>query len=124
MGKLALQNRAALDYLLAGQGDTCAIIGDGCCTFVPDHSSNMTDLAEYIATVAKNNSPQPEWTSATWLESLFGSWGSQVAKWAAACFFLNFSKLCHLTCCECVCIFDQFTYVNRSINFIMMIVLP
>ncbi|XP_055776565.1 uncharacterized protein LOC129854003 [Salvelinus fontinalis] len=51
--KLALQNREALDYLLAGQGGTCAIIGDECCIFVlPDHSSNVTDLAEYIATAA------------------------------------------------------------------------
>ncbi|XP_031675541.1 uncharacterized protein LOC116370076 isoform X2 [Oncorhynchus kisutch] len=53
MLKLSLQNREALDYLLAGQGGTCAIIGDKCCIFVlPDHSSNVTDLAEYIATAA------------------------------------------------------------------------
>lgn len=57
--KLALQNREALDYLSGGQGGTCTIIGDECCTFVPDQSSNITDLTEYIATVAKNNSPQP-----------------------------------------------------------------
>lgn len=62
---LALQNREALDYLLAGQGGTCTIIGDECCTFVPDRYSNVTNLAEYIATVAKNNSSQPEWTLAT-----------------------------------------------------------
>jgi hypothetical protein len=51
--KLALQNREVIDYILAGQGGTYAIIGDECCTFVPDHSSNVTDLAEFIATVAK-----------------------------------------------------------------------
>ncbi|CAB1321450.1 unnamed protein product, partial [Coregonus sp. 'balchen'] len=57
--RLALQNKEALDYLLAGQGGTSAIIGDECCTFLPDRYCNVTDLAEYIATVAKNNSPQP-----------------------------------------------------------------
>ncbi|CAB1329709.1 unnamed protein product, partial [Coregonus sp. 'balchen'] len=60
----------ALDQIR--QGGTCAKIGDECCTFVTDRYSNVTDLAEYIATVAKNNSPQPEWTLATWLKSLFG----------------------------------------------------
>ncbi|XP_029632424.1 uncharacterized protein LOC115208469 isoform X2 [Salmo trutta] len=51
--KLSLQNREALDYLLAGQGGTCANIGDECCIFVlPNQSSNLTDLAENIATAA------------------------------------------------------------------------
>ena len=57
--KLALPNREAFDYLLAGKGGTCVIIDDESCTFVPDHSSNMTDLDEYFAAVANNNSPQP-----------------------------------------------------------------
>ncbi|XP_045068477.1 uncharacterized protein LOC123483085 [Coregonus clupeaformis] len=96
--KLALQNREALDYILAGQGGTCAVIDDECCTFVlPDHSSNVTDLPENIATVAENNSPKPEWMLATWLESLFGSWGSQIAQWAAACIFLLSLLCCVMT---------------------------
>ncbi|XP_045568269.1 endogenous retrovirus group 3 member 1 Env polyprotein-like [Salmo salar] len=81
--KLSLQNREALDYLLAGQGGSCAIIGNECCIFVlPDHSPNVTDLA----TAAKKNPPKPEWMLATWLESLFGSWGCS-GGWAAACIF-------------------------------------
>ncbi|KAM4808155.1 syncytin-2-like [Rhinophrynus dorsalis] len=34
--KIALQNRMALDYLLAIEGGTCAIIGEECCTWVED----------------------------------------------------------------------------------------
>ncbi|XP_013985637.1 endogenous retrovirus group 3 member 1 Env polyprotein [Salmo salar] len=102
LAELTLQNREALDYLLAAQGGTCAIIGDECCTFVPGRSSNVTDLAEYIATVAKNNSPQLEWTLTTWLESLFGSWGSQIAQWAAACVFCLVCIIVLLTCCKAI----------------------
>lgn len=35
---VALQNRAALDLLLAEKGGVCALIGDQCCTYIPDIS--------------------------------------------------------------------------------------
>uniref|UniRef100_A0A672Z1H3 ERVV2 protein n=1 Tax=Sphaeramia orbicularis TaxID=375764 RepID=A0A672Z1H3_9TELE len=36
---VALQNRAALDLLLAEKGGVCHLIGDQCCTYVPDVST-------------------------------------------------------------------------------------
>lgn len=78
--KGTLQNREALDYLLAGQGGTCALIGDECCTFVPDVSSNVTDLSNYIATVAKSHSGELEWVFTGWLKGLFGALGAQIAQ--------------------------------------------
>ena len=50
--KLALQNREALDYLWGSQGGMCAVMGDECCTFVPNSSMNVTYLADYIAETA------------------------------------------------------------------------
>ncbi|XP_053896809.1 endogenous retrovirus group PABLB member 1 Env polyprotein-like [Malaclemys terrapin pileata] len=38
---LALQNRQALDYVLASRGGVCALIGEECCTYVPEFSQNI-----------------------------------------------------------------------------------
>ncbi|XP_032872951.1 ERV-BabFcenv provirus ancestral Env polyprotein-like [Amblyraja radiata] len=45
---VVLQNRMALDFILAEKGGTCAIIDRECCTFIPDASSNITNLAAHI----------------------------------------------------------------------------
>lgn len=45
---VVLQNRMALDFILAEKGGTCAIVGQECCTYIPDESSNITDLAAHI----------------------------------------------------------------------------
>lgn len=45
---VARQNRMALDFILAEKGGTCAIIGRYC-TYIPDESSNNTDLAAHIS---------------------------------------------------------------------------
>ncbi|KAG6924591.1 endogenous retrovirus group PABLB member 1 Env polyprotein [Chelydra serpentina] len=38
---LSLQNRQALDYVLASQGGVCALVGSECCTYVPEHSQDI-----------------------------------------------------------------------------------
>lgn len=45
---VALQNRAALDYILAREGGVCALIGDQCCTYIPDINDNMTDVIKHM----------------------------------------------------------------------------
>uniref|UniRef100_M4B075 Envelope protein n=1 Tax=Xiphophorus maculatus TaxID=8083 RepID=M4B075_XIPMA len=51
---LALQNRAALDFLLAAQGGTCAIIGSECCTFVPDYNITIHEIVNHLQETAKS----------------------------------------------------------------------
>lgn len=45
---VTLQNRAALDYLLAKDGGVCAVIEKQCCTFIPDIKDNMTDVIQHM----------------------------------------------------------------------------
>ncbi|XP_072245211.1 endogenous retrovirus group 3 member 1 Env polyprotein-like [Leuresthes tenuis] len=45
---LALQNRAALDFLLAARGGTCAVIGSECCTFVPDYNVTIGEIVNHL----------------------------------------------------------------------------
>ncbi|XP_058494199.1 endogenous retrovirus group 3 member 1 Env polyprotein-like [Solea solea] len=68
---LALQNRAALDFLLAAQGGTCAVIGSECCTFVPDYSANISDIVSHLHDTAKAVH-QDSSSISDWLSNIFG----------------------------------------------------
>lgn len=46
---MALQNPVALNFILAEIGATCAIIKRECYIYIPDESSNITDLATQIS---------------------------------------------------------------------------
>ena len=46
--KVVLQNRLALDILMASQGGTCAIIHTQCCTYIPDMSTNVTHFTKHM----------------------------------------------------------------------------
>uniref|UniRef100_UPI00398F4757 endogenous retrovirus group PABLB member 1 Env polyprotein-like n=1 Tax=Pristiophorus japonicus TaxID=55135 RepID=UPI00398F4757 len=72
---VALQNRMALDYLLAEKGGTCALIGSECCTYIPDSSENITNLADHIRREVKKLSTPAE--GSNWFDGLSdGSWRS------------------------------------------------
>lgn len=100
---LALQNREALDYLLAGQGGTCTIIGDECCTFVPDVIFNVTHLANFIVDTAKRHQGPEGWQLTTWSEGLFRAWGSQIAQWVIVGSVVFVGIVMLLACCKVIC---------------------
>ncbi|CAB1349846.1 unnamed protein product, partial [Coregonus sp. 'balchen'] len=60
----------------AMRGGTCAIIGDECCTSVPDVVFNVTHLANFIAD--KRHQGPEGWQLTTWSKGLFGAWGPQI----------------------------------------------
>lgn len=74
---LALQNRAALDFLLAAQGGTCAIIGSECCTFVPDYNATISEIASHLQEVAQSVH-QDSSSMSDWLGSMLKSLGYPV----------------------------------------------
>lgn len=51
---LALQNRAALDFLLSAQGGTCAVIGAECCTFVPEYNATIGNIIDHLHESARS----------------------------------------------------------------------
>lgn len=68
---VALQNRAALDFLLAAQGGTCAVIGSECCTFVPEYNATISDIVNHLHKTA-NAVHQDSSSWFGWLRTTFG----------------------------------------------------
>ncbi|XP_043388323.1 uncharacterized protein LOC122463348 [Chelonia mydas] len=67
---LSLQNRQARDYLLAAQGGVCALIGDECCTYVPEDSQ---DINKHILSAEQAlNQWKAQEREPTILDSLWG----------------------------------------------------
>ena len=97
---VALQNRAALDYLLAKQGGVCAIVADTCCTYIPDASSNMSDVENQLGKLQKALEDEHA-TGAdpfAWLTNIFGPIWARIVPYlimATVIFVLLF-------CC-CIC---------------------
>uniref|UniRef100_A0A8C4VPF1 ERVV2 protein n=1 Tax=Gopherus evgoodei TaxID=1825980 RepID=A0A8C4VPF1_9SAUR len=54
--QLALQNRMALDMMLAAQEGTCALINEECCVFVNNTYSDTFQCTKHLRKMAKNYS--------------------------------------------------------------------
>uniref|UniRef100_A0A672H6H9 ribonuclease H n=1 Tax=Salarias fasciatus TaxID=181472 RepID=A0A672H6H9_SALFA len=77
---MELQDRMVLDLITAPQGGVCAIVGDSCCTFIPDNAGdegmvtqavqNLTALATAWSTDFRHN--DPAWDLFSWFTS--GAW--------------------------------------------------
>ncbi|XP_049911421.1 endogenous retroviral envelope protein HEMO-like [Epinephelus moara] len=76
---LALQNRAALDFLLAAQGGTCSVIGSECCTFVPDYNATINDIVNHLLGTA-NSIHQDSSSLFDWFKPNFGSLGYRIVE--------------------------------------------
>lgn len=72
---LALQNRAALDFLLAAQGGTCAVIGSECCTFVPDYNTTINEIVSHLRETGQSVH-QDSSSVSDWLGSMLKSLSS------------------------------------------------
>lgn len=51
--QFSIDNRIALDAVTAAQGGVCAIVGDGCCTYLPSESEGLGNLSMAIANIRK-----------------------------------------------------------------------
>ncbi len=83
--QMTWQNRQALDWLLAEKGGVCALIGEMCCTFIPNNTAPegsftlaMNKLKRLRQEVKDNAGHGKDWL--TWLELKMGKWGVILAK--------------------------------------------
>ena len=51
--RTARQNRLALDMILANQGGVCKMIGEQCCTFVPNNTSPDGSISKALSGLAR-----------------------------------------------------------------------
>ena len=70
--KVVLQNRLALDILIATQGGICAIIHSQCCTYIKDMITNVTHFTKHM-NVLIQAMDMPEASTASLWETLTSS---------------------------------------------------
>ena len=79
---LAMQNRVALDLILMAQGRTCAVMKSECCTYIPDNSEQITNIADKIKQEgAKFHNYFTKDGLYSWFEGIFGGWGTTLLHW-------------------------------------------
>lgn len=76
---MAVQNRMALDMLLAEKGGVCAMFGDMCCTFIPNNTApdgSVTRALEGLKTLSKTMHEHSGVDNLLeeWMTSVFGKW--------------------------------------------------
>ncbi|KAL3992486.1 NACHT, LRR and PYD domains-containing protein 3 [Sarotherodon galilaeus] len=76
---MGVQNRMALDMLLAERGGVCTMFGDMCCTFIPNNTApdgSVTRALEGLKTLSKTMHEHSgiENPLESWMTSVFGQW--------------------------------------------------
>ncbi|KAK0134302.1 Syncytin-A [Merluccius polli] len=114
---MAVQNRMALDMLLAEKGGVCSMFGEQCCTFIPNNTApdgsvskalaGLRTLSEQMAEDSGVSNPLGDWAA-----RLFGRWKHFVmsALISIATFFAI------LITCGCCCIPCARTLCTRLIE--------
>uniref|UniRef100_A0A3P9DKW4 Uncharacterized protein n=1 Tax=Maylandia zebra TaxID=106582 RepID=A0A3P9DKW4_9CICH len=76
---MTMQNRMALDMLLAEKGGVCAMFGDVCCTFIPNNTApngsftQAMNRLEALQIELRANAGHGQWLD-KWLQDTFGKW--------------------------------------------------
>ncbi|KAL4005223.1 hypothetical protein ACER0C_004936 [Sarotherodon galilaeus] len=82
---MGVQNRMALDMLLAERGGVCAMFGDQCCTFIPNNTApdgSVTRALEGLRTLSRTMHEDSgiENPLEGWMTSVFGQWKGLLEK--------------------------------------------
>lgn len=114
--EMVLQNRMALDLLLAASGGVCAVVGDQCCTYIPDHSHNYTLIRQRLKALKaeiekhQSNGIFSNFDLSSWF--LSGGWFG-IAKKVLIIIVVVMILFCLFTTCILPCVR---ACINRAIN--------
>ncbi|XP_062413603.1 uncharacterized protein LOC134105111 isoform X2 [Pungitius pungitius] len=78
---MAVQNRMALDMLLAEKGGVCAMFGDVCCPFIPNNTAPDGSVARALSELKTLSAKMHEHSGVDnsmeeWMTKTFGKWKS------------------------------------------------
>ncbi len=108
---MILQNRVALDYILATQGGACTIIGPECCTVLMDPTENLNKIQQDILGLSAKLHQMTEDTS-SWFGNLLGKpwlWIKEIA------ILLLFLLLAYYLCIRSIkCFLQQMTPASHE----------
>lgn len=105
---MAVQNRMALDMLLAEKGGVCAMFGDMCCTFIPNNTApdgSVTKALEGLRTLSREMAENSgiENPLDGWFNRVFGKWkGIVIALLTSITSFLAILLTCGCCCVPCI----------------------
>jgi len=121
---MALENRAALDYLLAKDGGVCAVIGDQCCTYIPDIGHNMTDVIQHMTRlrdeIENSSEPSTDTDFFSWVGNMIGKSLWNPLKDLGACFALIIGAILllyffvRITICICTTGFKEHGFYSPA----------
>jgi len=114
---MTLQNRVAIDMILAEQGGVCALFGDMCCTTISNNTGpdgSLTKGLTKLRSLAKELKEQSGVSNPVldWLHRQFGKWGTVLGQLAIG---LSLSVTIFITC-GCCCIPCIRALVTRTID--------
>uniref|UniRef100_A0A8C5Q723 Uncharacterized protein n=1 Tax=Leptobrachium leishanense TaxID=445787 RepID=A0A8C5Q723_9ANUR len=95
---VALQNRQALDYVLAAKGGVCALIGTECCVYIVNNSGTITHDLARINKVREMLRNPPDDGPFGWL----GNLGIKLMQWAVVLIIICISLYVCVMCIMCL----------------------
>lgn len=78
---MTLQNRQALDWLLAKEGGVCVMFGEQCCTYIPNNTAPGGSFYLAMEKIGKlHMETHLQLFSTDWFTNFFGAWGGWARK--------------------------------------------
>lgn len=99
---MTLQNRMVLDLLTASQGGVCAIVGDACCTWIPENDADGHSIAmavEGLKTLLDDEKKDSVGIASDWLTDMLS--GLPIPVWLSRMLMILFAVLMMLVLALC-----------------------